>query len=388
MSREIIFPTEIKFQMMGTSDTTLQSIALRYKLGNSTVEQYTYLDFKDSRDFSANGSIKTNGESYIPPGTKISYRYHIETTNGQTFASEERVLFYLDPKYNWQSYHGNHLTIFYHDISEAKIIELSEGIDGLTPRLREFLGSQSNLKYTGVVINNSIELLKASPKISQAAINTRLYGGFAFNKYGLFVIGGLSENSMAHEMTHLVVSEMLNSPSAKVPAWLNEGIAMYFEPDNLQRGRAAVQAYKSGTLKYLSQLRTSPGRPAEVRLFYAHSHSAVKYLIDVHGNKKFRQLLTSLQNGTDIGPAMISVYGFSENDLDHQWRESLGPKISEKFIADIGLLSPSLLILSALLISAAITLGRKVMRTTPQDEENTAQSDEGEHPCENERYHY
>ena len=388
MSEEIVYPSEIRFRITGTSEAPLRSITLRYTLGNSEVEQYTYMEFKNSGDFSASGLIRTHGDSYIPPGTKITYKYDIETSDHKPFTSETRALSYLDHNYTWKSHQGDYLTLLYHGTTESEIVELSETIDELTPRLRQFIGSKSDLRYTGVIINNSAELLKASPKISQAAINTRLYGGFAFNKYGLFVIGGLSKNSMAHEMTHLVVSEVLNSPSAKVPAWLNEGIAMYFEPNNSQRDRAAVQAYKSGVLKSLSQLRTSPGRPAEVRVFYAHSHAVVKHLIDSHGNEKFRELLASLQNGTDIETAMESVYRFSENELDSQWRESLEPKISEKFVADIGLLSPSLLILVAILISATITIGRKMMPTSPEDEENYPCADDEDYPCENQRYHY
>ena len=388
MSEEIVYPSEIRFRITGTSEAPLKSITLRYTLGNSEVEQYTYMEFKNSGDFSASGIIRTHGDSYIPPGTKIAYRYDIETSDHKPFTSETRALSYLDHNYTWESHQGDHLTLLYHGITESEIVELSETIDKLTPKLRQFLGSKSDLRYTGVIINNSAELLKASPKISQAAINTRLYGGFAFNKYGLFVIGGLSKNSMAHEMTHLVVSEVLNSPSAKVPAWLNEGIAMYFEPNNSQRDRAAIQAYKSGVLKSLSQLRTSPGRPTEVRVFYAHSHAVVKHLIDVYGNEKFRELLASLQNGTGIETAMESVYRFSENELDSQWRESLEPKISETFVADIGLLSPSLLILVAILISATITIGKKIMPTSPEDENNDPCADDEDYPCENQRYHY
>ena len=388
MSEEIVYPSEIKFRITGTSEADLKNVVLRYTLGNSEVEQYTYMEFSGSSNFSANGLIPTDGESYVPPGTTITYRYEVVTSSFEPFTSVENVLSYLDPSYTWTSHKGDYLTLFYHDISKSEIVELSETIDELTPRLRQFLGSDSDLTYTGVIINNSAELLKASPKISQAAINTRLYGGFAFNKYGLFIIGGLSKNSTAHEMTHLVVSEVLNSPSAKVPAWLNEGIAMYFEPDNLQRSRAAIQAYKSGVLKPLSQLRTSPGRPTDVRVFYAHSHAVVKYLINTYENKKFQELLVSLQNGTDIETAMKSVYGFSENELDFQWRKSLEPKISEKFVADLGLLSPSLLILAAILIFATITLGKKLMPYNNEDEEDYPYPDDEDYPCENQRYHY
>ena len=258
-------------------------------------------------------------------------------------------------------------------------MDLSDAIDDVTLKVRNFLNSSKNTQYTAVIANNGEELLEASPRTSQAAINTHLYAGFAFKDYGLFVIEGLSINSAAHEMTHLILDEVLNSPLSKIPAWLNEGIAMYFEPNNSQRERAALQAYRSGALKPLQQLRTPPGRPDEVRIFYAHSHAVVKHLIGTYGEKNFRKLISSLQNGETIDNAMRSVYGFNESELDRQWKESLEPKMSEKFIADLGMLSPSLFILIAVLISLTVTISNKLIRRHNNSKDDVHQYDDYYH---------
>ena len=378
-SETIIYPSEIRFTINGYAETHPEKVTLKYRLGNSKVVQYTHLNINGSKNFSANGLIRTQGEYYIPPGTKITFEYHIQTTDGYSLTSETRTLFYLDPKHTWQTYKSNNLILFYHDVPALRIMDLSDAIDDVTLKVRNFLNSSKNTQYTAVIVNNGEELLEASPRTSQAAIDTHLYAGFAFKDYGLFVIEGLSMNSAAHEMTHLILDEVLNSPLSKIPAWLNEGIAMYFEPNNSQRERTALQAYRSGILKPLQQLRTSPGRPDEVRVFYAHSHAVVKHLIDIYGEKNFRKLISSLQNGETIDSAMRSVYGFNESELDRQWKESLEPKISEKFIADLGMLSPSLLILIAVLISLTVTISNKLIRRHNNSEDDVHQYDDYYH---------
>ena len=95
MSEEIVYPSEIKFRITGTSEADLKNVVLRYTLGNSEVEQYTYMEFSGSSNFSANGLIPTDGESYVPPGTTITYRYEVVTSSLEPFTSEELSLIHI-----------------------------------------------------------------------------------------------------------------------------------------------------------------------------------------------------------------------------------------------------------------------------------------------------
>ncbi|KAA1303880.1 MAG: hypothetical protein EGP03_03785, partial [SAR202 cluster bacterium] len=81
---------------------------------------------------------------------------------------------------------------------------------------------------TGVIVNSRTEAEKAFPNISKAASRQHLYGGFAFSNYDTFVVIGTSMDGIIHESTHLLVAQSLN-PTTRLPAWLNEGIAMHFE---------------------------------------------------------------------------------------------------------------------------------------------------------------
>ena len=74
---------------------------------------------------------------------------------------------------------------------------------------------------------------------------------------------------MVHEATHLLLDRAVDSPLARVPAWLNEGLAMYFESDSYRREATVARAARDSALLRLGAMNTVPGRPEDVRQFYA-----------------------------------------------------------------------------------------------------------------------
>ena len=104
---------------------------------------------------------------------------------------------------------------------------------------------------------------------------------------------GLNTDGIIHEMTHLLLAEMVDSPFARIPSWLNEGLAEYFE----QRVSGASglsnrqqlylrRAIEAGHWIPLAELnRASFGRmsPEVATLAYVQSLAAVDYLASADG---------------------------------------------------------------------------------------------------------
>jgi hypothetical protein len=133
------------------------------------------------------------------------------------------------------------------------------------------------------------------------------------------------EVTIAHELTHVVVGLATENPYAGIPAWLNEGLAMYNEGE-LRSGNA--QALKKGIrenrLLSVRSLTAPTGNPAEVNLFYGEVHSVVDFLLKTYGKEKMSQLLEVFKEGSLADDALMRVYGFDQDELDAQWRESIG----------------------------------------------------------------
>ncbi|MDE3155494.1 MAG: hypothetical protein KGN76_10355 [Acidobacteriota bacterium] len=111
---------------------------------------------------------------------------------------------------------------------------------------------------------------------------------------------GEFERVLTHEYTHALVHSL--APSG-VPMWLNEGLAVCFEPDG--RSTAAAQLAKTTTRLPLTELANSFAGlpPAAVPLAYAESAAAVGELLDRAGGAGLANLLRDLGAGVDFATA-------------------------------------------------------------------------------------
>ena len=182
---------------------------------------------------------------------------------------------------------------------------------------------------------------------------------------------GLSGDGMVHEMTHLLLDEALDSPLARVPAWLNEGLAMYFESGS--RGREAIvsQALRSDGLLPLAYMDNIPGRPRDIRVFYAQSWSVVKHMMDAHGQERMAALLNTIKEGKRVEEAVPEAYGMSLEELEEDWKSRLARQPSLAPVVDPGTAGTALIIVGAIVVAAVVVAARWLRRIRrPPDAEN------------------
>ncbi len=182
------------------------------------------------------------------------------------------------------------------------------------------LGAEPGHPLKAVLYNNSKEAAQAFPRISEAATREHLFAGFAFPNYRLFLLVGLNPDDMAHELSHLVLGQAVSSPLARVPAWLNEGLATYFEGYSHGREATVAEAARKDHLLRLNSMNTVPGRPQDVRLFYAQAWSIVTYMIDNYGEERMTRFLTQLNKGHNIGGAVEETYGMALTEIEDAWK--------------------------------------------------------------------
>lgn len=142
-------------------------------------------------------------------------------------------------------------------------------------------------------------------------------------------IGGIEQETPAlrrilyHEYTHAALRMM----SQRLPAWLNEGLAQYFEgreiSDQEQRLlRQPLQADRLPGLKSLEGSFMGMGRE-QAAYAYLVSLSAVKFMIDRYGMYRVKKVIEELGRGADTARAIESGISISYEELEHAWRRSL-----------------------------------------------------------------
>lgn len=128
-----------------------------------------------------------------------------------------------------------------------------------------------------------------------------------------FLSDNLLDEVLPHEITHLLFKEITAGLKidARVPLWLNEGIASYEEKSRQYRIEVK-EALESRTLIPASEITRYSSYPADLKtrsLFYAESASLVEFLLAEYGGAKFTSFSKKMvSGGKDINEALFSTY--------------------------------------------------------------------------------
>ena len=363
-SYDIDFPNQLVISLEAEADGQITEVTLFYRLGRQRVRVYGYPSFTPSNRVTASFRIKTSGASYIPSGVDIEYYYVLRDANGNTVESQPFSLEYKDPGYQWRTLQQGDLNVLWHNRSLDSVAEVLTEVGPRLDEIKAMLGLETTKTMKAVILNSGSEAGRSFPLVSEAARRGHIYGGFAFGELDVFVLVGLDRDGIVHEMTHLYIDESLSSPLAKIPAWLNEGLAMYFEFSSRGREATLADAVRGGSLLPLRSMGSIPGRAQDVRLFYAQSRSLVKHMIDVHGREPMSALFSSINEGKRIEEAVAEVYGISLDQMERQWKTELTRGTALAPAMNPGTVGTSLIIAGAVSIAAVVVFVRWLRHLT------------------------
>lgn len=142
-------------------------------------------------------------------------------------------------------------------------------------------------------------------------------------------IGGIEQKTQGltrilyHEYTHAVVRAI----TPRVPTWLNEGLAQYFEGREIDGRQKEMlrRIAQTGKLPPLSNLEGSFMGLSGDQAVYAYllSLSSVRYMIDSFGMYRVKDILEELAAGADTGKAISNGIMLSYEEFDTNWKRSL-----------------------------------------------------------------
>ncbi len=142
-------------------------------------------------------------------------------------------------------------------------------------------------------------------------------------------IGGIEQETpglrrlLYHEYTHAVV----RSITPRCPAWLNEGLAQYFEGEELDNRKKETlkRIALAGKLPSLSDIEGSFMGLGTTQAQYAYlfSLSSVRYMADSFGMYRVKTVLEELGKGADTGKAVSAGIMISYDEFERGWKRSL-----------------------------------------------------------------
>jgi len=114
-------------------------------------------------------------------------------------------------------------------------------------------------------------------------------------------------------------------PYGDLPAWLDEGTAMYGQSEPGEGFTSALEgAVDRDRLMSVRSMTSPTGDPDKVTLFYGEAWGVVSFMVEEYGEEKFAQLYAVFKEGSTTDDALQQVYGFDQDGLEDAWRASLG----------------------------------------------------------------
>ncbi len=325
----IDFPNTITFHAKLTANSNIKSVVLEYGTEQQTcgdVIAKAFPDFTPSNSIAVKWTWDMRQSGSLPPGTTIWWRWHYKDDTGQETVSDQKTIIWLDNIHNWQTISSGELRLHWYNNDKAFAQKmLDAGVEGLN----------RNAKQAGLKTDSAIDIY-VYPNYNDLR-DAILYesswvGGEAFPEENIVIMGtsgsdsNWDQNTVIHELTHVLVGHLTFSCLSYVPQWLNEGLAVYSEgPLDSQFQEPLNQSIHDDKLLTIRSISGAFSEvSSKVDLSYAESFSIVNFLISTYGQDKMTALLISLRDGATTDEALSQTYGFNIDGLETQWRKAIG----------------------------------------------------------------
>lgn len=324
------FPASMAFTLQARGDAPIQSATLFYTAssGTSTTNR-AVTEFQPSTQISTTATVETGNRHYLPPGTGINYWWEIADSAGTTLKTDPVSFSYDDQRFKWSSVDKEGVTVYWYSVGQQRGQQILDAALSAAQRLADEAGVKYDHPMKIWVYASKQDLDPALPQTSPSYQEQTVTLGVRLSADVMALLGNHPDvlATVAHETSHMVIHQAIDNPFGDLPAWLDEGLAMYAQGDLPPEHQRELQTAKNrDTLMSVRSLSSYVGDPSKVNLFYAQSDSFVDYLIKTSGRDKMNQLLQVYKRGTTNNAALQEVYGFNVDGLDQRWRAWLGAK--------------------------------------------------------------
>ncbi len=320
------FPGAISFELAAEADADIVAVELLY--GETRSEAFTIVDvdITPGRQVEASHRLDTQ-VYYLPPGTDITYRWQISDAAGNVLESEPQQLLYHDTRFDWSERSERNVTVLWYEGGERFGQELIDSATNTLDRLQRQIGADLDLPVR-IYIYASIADMRGALEANEV----EWVGGSAWPNLGL-IVGAIEPGDSAevrriipHELSHQVLHQATDNPYGGVPRWFDEGLAVYYEEgDGGYYADQVADAARAGQLIPLEALAASfPTDPQQAGLSYAQSREVVAFIDATYGADSLRALTTAFAAATPLEQALEETLGRSVDELDADWRATLG----------------------------------------------------------------
>ncbi len=324
-SAAIDFPASLRFHLSARGDANITDIRLHYSVDMASFARVTsevIVGFVPGTNVETDWTWDMRQTGGLPPGTDVEYWWTVTDARGNKAVTDRAKVAFNDGRHTWQNMTENKVTMFWYEGRLSDVQEIMSAAQQALARL---------LKDTGAMLEKPVKiyLYPSTADLQGAMIFPQEWtGGVTFTGFGIIAIGLQRSNpdwnkrAIAHELTHLVINQVIFNPYNELPTWLDEGLAMYnegpLETTFANQLRKAVTGNSLISVRSLSSPFSAYSDLATQS--YAESQSLVEFLIQNYGQSKMFELLNAFREGNSYDGALMKVYGFDMDGLNTLWR--------------------------------------------------------------------
>ena len=299
-----------------------------YTFGDGKARNRMPAEFTPAKSITGVATKRAQQGEFAPQLT-ITYFWEIVDSTGATLRTDPQQMVYGDDRFKWQKVSNDRATVFWYDGGAQfgpQVLEWTvQGLD----RLESKFGIKMSYPTNVVVYKTKEDMSGALAPRGETFERGATILGEARSTYGTTLVlnQGDLRTTLWHELSHLVLHDLVKGPyESNIPAWLDEGLAMYNESDNSNDNykRALDDAIRRNDVFTVRAMTSPNGVPSKVGIWYGQARSVVQYLVESDGGKdKMKQFIDLLASGTRTDPALQQVYGFDQDGLNTRWRQSV-----------------------------------------------------------------
>ena len=154
--------------------------------------------------------------------------------------------------------------------------------------------------------------------------------------YSHLEVSSFLEQTLPHELAHIIFREFVGFDNHRIPHWLDEGVAQYAE---LNRRAEAWDVMRQGLgqdiyipLNQLNALQVRHASGGTAHVFYTQAATLVHFFLAAYGPRRFIDFCSNLRDGYSVERALSFATGgsiASLSALEDAWRTFLLSDVNE-----------------------------------------------------------
>jgi hypothetical protein len=322
------FAQQMTFHIAAQSDMDIKSAIVVFRSGNGP-EHRAQVTFEPSKTIDIPYVQRLTGD-VLSPFSQVTYWWELSDAAGRKHSTLPQTIEYGDNRFAWQDISESNVRVFYYagdvayaqsalSIARAALVRINEELAApLPPRVDVYLyASLDDLQSALLLAGRDWQGGQARPDLGVVLVAI---------PPGQEAMAQMKRD-IPHELTHLLVFQATGPGYARVPRWLDEGLASANEELAQPSYQLALEAaFRNKQLMSLETLCAPfPADAGLAQLAYAQSQSFVQFLRN-RDPGAIRRLLGAYAGGATCSGGVEQAMGSTLGALELAWRASLGPQ--------------------------------------------------------------